>query len=169
MKGTCCAGPPGVCGAVVDAPPVAQDDHALLGAGHCRVKQIAVVHEGMRLVGDDHGAGELRALHFVDRRGVCQLHVAQRIGTGFDLHRAAIEVDHETAVGASIDHDAHRAVHHAQLVVVLRLDHLVARIEAGRGGQPRRQAPRRRTASAATGAATRYSTPPCRAGLCASA
>ena len=67
-----------LCRAVGDAPTVAQDDHRILGARHRRVEQVAVMHEGVRLVGDDNGAGKLRALHLVDRRRVGQLDVVRR-------------------------------------------------------------------------------------------
>ena len=120
-------------------------------------------------MGDHDRAGKLRSLHFVDRRRIGQLDVAERIAAALDLYWPAIEIDGKTAVRRGINHDAHRAIHDAQFVVVLRLDHLVARIWPRAVASLDGRAPRRRTTSAAGGAATRYSTPPCRAGLCASA
>lgn len=59
-----------------------------------------------------------------------QLDVVRGLGICVDLHCAPVEVDGQAAVLASREHDSHGAVHHVQLVVVLRLDHLVAGVEA---------------------------------------
>jgi len=53
-------------GAVADGPAVADDDGGLFRAGNGGVQQVAMVHEGLRLVDDHDDAFALGTLHFVD-------------------------------------------------------------------------------------------------------
>src|SRR5690242_14524997 len=83
----------------------------------------------MRFVCDHNGAGELRTLHLVNRSGVRQLNIAGRLSADLYLHRTAIEIDGQCPIAFGPEYDADRAVHHAEIVVVPRLDHLVAWVE----------------------------------------
>ena len=88
----------------------------------------------------------------------------------WDLDHVPIEIDREPCLRIVVDHDAHRAVHHAQGRSRFSSGSLCRPAEAPGGGRARRRAHRHRTAFCCTSRCrTRYSTPRCRAGLCGSA
>src|ERR1043166_1956169 len=83
--------------AVPQSPAVADYDRDLLGARDARVEEVAVVHEGVRLVHHDHRARELAALRLVDRQRVRELEVPGEAGVRPDLHLALLEPHPELA------------------------------------------------------------------------
>ena len=105
---------------------VGQDDHRLLRTGDRRVEQAPVVHEGVRLVGDHDRARKFRTLHLMDRRGVRQLNEVLLAAVGQDLDGMAFEVDSEAGLRMILDHVPNGPVHDAEVVIIPRLDDLVA-------------------------------------------
>ena len=123
-------------GAVADAPAVPDDDGGLFSPGDGCIKQVAVVHEGLRFVDDGDDALAFGALHLVDCAGESErdvLHVVR-----LERLNAVVEFDVARAVAAGGDApDApHGAVHHVQLVVVPVLDDLVVDIQARSSAGP---------------------------------
>ncbi len=118
-------------GAVGDAPAVPHDHGRLLGPGDAGVEEIAVMHKGVRLVYDDDGAGELRALRLVDGERVGELDIGPIRRVGFDPDRHAVKGDQKRTIAVHVGDRAHRAVHHAEGVVVAGLDDLVVNQQPG--------------------------------------
>lgn len=116
-------------GAIRDAPAVPNQHHRFARSRNGGVKQVPVVHEGMRFVRNHNSARELGALHLVNRAGIGQLDVIRTLGPGLDLNRLAVELDSEGSFGSGRKDHPHGAVHDAQVVVVPGLDDLVAGVQ----------------------------------------
>jgi len=115
-------------GAVPDSPFVADDDGGLLRAGHFRVQQVPVVHERVGFVDEAHDARPFAALAAMDGYAVSKGNILHALALDRDF--ALIEEDVKDVVFGVIRLDyPDRAIHHAEVVVVPKLDDLIVYME----------------------------------------